>query len=456
MHFQRQLIVAVGLAVGAIAFSTAQATVLTISPGDTNPGQAPTVDGQPGSAPNPYFITQTTYGQHIVDYPDTGGSVPKPILVVFLGGTASTPGYYFDILMAAAESKATNFAAIELAYVDGGLYSTISAECNVPYPVPYSTDDCYTQARGESAFGQHVTYSAATGIGPYDASYYELQATLASLSTTPAIFASTSLGDSIVNRLVCLLDYLIWSSAGSQQSYWKSFLVADPDSPYASPHDPSGNVNYSWHVYPNWPRIILAGHSQGGSTAAFMAMRLKKTATQSSPGVRRVVLFSAPEDNLNQDKPITDTNPLTNPNLPNYPASWIKQPSQTPLSKFWGLRNASNYVSPGDSTPNNQAEGVYGQEVYNNWNYLGGTTSGGLVGATVVGGFGTSVSDGSAPPTNGSRALYLTLPTYQDAVSNHSSSAVNIYCCATTNPAPTWIWMFSGGQTDLGTNSPVN
>ncbi len=73
-----------------------------------------------------------------------------------------------------------------------------------------------------------------------------------------------------------------------------------------------------WGAYlangaPDWSRIAVAGHSQGGGMAAFLAKRTK---------VARVILFSGPADFV----------------LPGrQPAPWLAAPSATPGERWYGL-----------------------------------------------------------------------------------------------------------------------
>jgi hypothetical protein len=81
---------------------------------------------------------------------------------------------------------------------------------------------------------------------------------------------------------------------------------------YLNVHDPAGD----WQRYRNadgvrWNRVVLAGHSQGGGEAAYIAHL---------HAVRGVLMFSAPAEALD-----------------GHTADWLSMPSATPRSRFWGL-----------------------------------------------------------------------------------------------------------------------
>ena len=380
-------------AVAAICLPLAAlAATQSIAVADTEPGLAST---------SPYYAAPNGHGTHYVNLPAN----PKPVLVVFLGGTGSIPSDYTNIVDEAAVSHSgyhTGYAALSLAYLDGSTVDAVGIECG-------SVDACYTQARGESAYGKGVTYPGASAA--YDAGAWQGKA-----------FAPTSRGDSIVNRLVLLINCLTWRSA-TPDAYWQQFLLDDrhQGATYVSPHDAHGALTYARAVVPDWSRIIVAGHSQGGGDAAFLAMTLPG-------GVRRAALFSAPQD---------DPKHTAIPDV----ASWVAGVSHTPLARFYGLRNASG----GTTAPDNEAEGAFGDNAWKNWSRLGDASAAGGLGGTGAD-TPTSVGDGSIVPANGSHDLYLTQPAYASPLSNHNSSAANLY--ARPAEQAVWDWMFSAGGTD--------
>jgi hypothetical protein len=103
--------------------------------------------------------------------------------------------------------------------------------------------------------------------------------------------------DSIVNRLTKLLRYL---SATDRTGRWGDYL-ADGE--------------------PLWSRITVAGQSQGGGMAAFLA---KKHA------LARVIMFSGGWDNRGQPGPVR----------PADIAAWYSAPSVTPVSRWYGTYHA--------------------------------------------------------------------------------------------------------------------
>lgn len=368
------------------------------------------------------YINPNGYGSHYVNAP---ASSSPTVLVVFLGGTGSNPFSYTGLVDEAAIASSgykTNYAAIGLAYINGSLTQTIGMACDkatnkTKGASSPSTDDCFTQMRGENTFGSGVHYPGLSKV--YDAAAY----------TSAYNYPSTSLGDSIINRLVFLIDYMACKDT-KQPSFWSKFLVDDTSnsSPYVSPHSADcSTLNYSRRVLPKWSQIVLAGHSQGGGAAGFTAMNVPG-------GVRRVAMFSSPQDNLNGNKSVPSTDPS------NIVASWITAATQTPLPHFYGLRNAS-----GATTPNNDAEGDYGNNVFNSWLYLGMATASGGLGGTGLN-TATSVVDGGVVPGNGSHNLYLTSPAYSLPLSNHNSSAVD--STASSSEKIIWDWMLSAGGTD--------
>lgn len=390
----------------ALAASLATATAVhaatqTVDVASTEPGLPTT---------SPHYASPQVNGPNYVHYDASS----RPVLVVFLGGTGSKPTDYtwiVDEAAAASTGYATGYGAISLAYLDGSSTDSMGAECG-------RVDACYTQARGENAYGKGVKYPGAAAS--YDATKWE----------RGGAHAPTTQGDSIVNRLVLLLDWLAWHATDARNpapAYWRQFLRDDPSASgtYVSPHDAQGRLNWTRSVLPDWSRIVIAGHSQGGGEAAFLAMTVPG-------GVRRAALFSAPQDYVGGSGA-------------NAVASWVKGTTTTPLTRFYGLRNASGGTTP----PNDEAEGAYGDNVGNGWAHLGAATGPGGLGGPQAG-TPTNVGAGGVPPGNGSHDLYLTSPAYGDALSNHNSSAANVYA---KRPAvlATWDWMLGAGGTDPGT-----
>jgi hypothetical protein len=207
----------------------------------------------------------------------------RGVLLVFLGGSTTVPSYYQDIGATAANDGVD---AIDLRYPDAKI---VGATCVAPAGGE-TQDACFSSFRGTTLFGAGSTYGRPTG-------------------TWSSPENPVSLPDSVVNRLVRLLAYL----------HWGQYLRRSAASPYGG-------------MLPRWSGIVVAGHSQGGGDAAFLATRV---------AVRRLVAFSSPDD--------TDTRGTTSP----HPASWITDPSATPPERFYGLRSTG--------------EGIYGAGTATNW-----------------------------------------------------------------------------------------
>ena len=114
-----------------------------------------------------------------------------------------------------------------------------------------------------------------------------------------------------------------------QRVFGRTHFEALPDRPHDSivsrltmlfrhlaRHDPDG----LWEAFisngqPDWEKIVVAGHSQGGGMAAFIAKR-HRTA--------RVVVFSGGWDNRGQKGPVQ----------PEQVAAWYSAPSATPVDQW--------------------------------------------------------------------------------------------------------------------------
>jgi dienelactone hydrolase len=94
-------------------------------------------------------------------------------------------------------------------------------------------------------------------------------------------------GESVVNRLTKLLQYL------------------------AAQHPQDGWGDYLANGQPNWARIVVSGHSQGGGIAAYIAKKEK---------VARVVVLSGAWDRVEATKQW---------------APWVTTPSATPLDRWY-------------------------------------------------------------------------------------------------------------------------
>lgn len=170
-------------------------------------------------------------------------------LFVFFPGTFATPSLYRLVVRTGA---AQGFHALGLNYPNA---QAVGSLCN------NSTDvDCHGKARGEILSGQDMS---------------------SLIAVTPA--------NSINNRLIKLLTYL---HAQYPTEGWGQYLVAGQ---------------------PDWPRIRVAGHSQGGGHAGYIAKLY---------AVDRAVYFSSPGDWRNGV---------------NQPATWIVTAGVTPAARQYGF-----------------------------------------------------------------------------------------------------------------------
>lgn len=284
-------------------------------------------------------------------------------LVVMLPGSNVGAAGYSDFTTHAAE---LGYAAISLTYPNRG---TIGAACQAAD----AGDSCFAQARGEIVFGAGVP-------DPKGVSYSSDK-------------VSVDAANSIVGRLIAVIDHL-----AADDPFWNKFLIHDKKSPYTAAH--------RGHVRLNYKLLILAGHSQGGGHAAFLAMRTK---------VHRVVMLSSPDDT----------------NVASGTAQWITGDSATRLDHYWGLRH--------------EGEGPYGQHVAQVWDVLGGDGVGAGDNTSEV-----DVGDGSGDPKGSHR---LVLPgDLGTPLANHASTAYDGYYLAGVPEA--WTYMLTGGGDSGPGNGP--
>lgn len=293
----------------------------------------------------------------------------KNVLVVFLGGYGSSPGSYTEV---AGEAAAHGFATLDLRYPNSQMAGSSCA----------LSDACFMNLRGETLFGQGVVYPG--GLVAY---------------SSPEV--SVSLHNSVLNRLVSLLHFLGTQppdpSSNPVPAYWAQFLLAAPGSPYEA-----GGVGW----LPDWSKLVVAGHSQGAGHAAFLGTVLPAV-------IRRVVMFSAPNDHANGNS-----------------ASWIFGRAATPSSQFWGLRSAD--------------EGAFGDFMALNWQNLD------------VGGNGDAATEcnvgtGTADP-RGSQRLVLS-PASRHSLTNHNSTVANgsydaIHHSLAEDRKVAWRYLLGGGGAD--------
>jgi hypothetical protein len=256
---------------------------------------------------------------------------PDRDLFVFLPGTRGKPSDYLLILQEAASN---GFRAVGLMYPDD---NALYALC----PVANTDPECWEKVREEIVTGNDVS----------------------SLVTV-------SRADSIENRLFKLLIYL---DATYPSEGWGTWIIAGQ---------------------PNWSRIRLAGWSQGGGHAAYMAK---------DRDVARVIGFSSPQDwdlRLNQ------------------PAPWITHQHVTPSSRYFGFGHIQ------DAT----ALWSYVQPI---WTALG------------MNSFGVPVSvDTAQPPYAGSHQLTTNLPLTVSGASFHKITVVDSATPKETDGSATYapVW----------------
>ena len=172
---------------------------------------------------------------------------PKANLLVYFSGTRGTPASGSLFLEAGADA---GYRVIGLEYDDG---------VSVPETCGKNPDAaCADRFRQERVFGRDVSND---------------------IDDLPA--------ESIVNRLTKLLQYL---DAHHHDERWGQYLRRGA---------------------PNWSRIAVSGHSQGGGMAAYMAKKEK---------VARVIILSGAWDRVEATKVW---------------APWVTSPSATPLDRWY-------------------------------------------------------------------------------------------------------------------------
>lgn len=202
---------------------------------------------------------RTALSPHRVRAPNMA-SAPKGRLFVFLPGTGATPAAYLQILRVGAER---GYHAVGLSYPNAEAVGVLCLQ---------SLDaDCHGKVRNEVMTG--------TDASP-----------LVAVPTT----------ESVLHRLTKLL---LWLHAQSPAEGWGGFLR------------PNGE--------PDWSRITVAGHSQGGGHAAWMAQQV---------AVQRAVYFASPADwDARLDRP----------------AAWVARGSMaTPAQRQWGFLHEDDPLVP--------------------------------------------------------------------------------------------------------------
>lgn len=338
--------------VGALAI-VAAVTAATMGGGMARPDSAgaTTTVVEPSSTGVGIAFEPDAARHHRVVVPD---GPRAPHLVVMLGGSNVAAGGYSDFTAHAAE---LGYVAINLSYPNRG---TIGAACQATQ----AAERCFEQARGEIVFG--------AGVPDPNGDVYSSDR------------VSVDAANSISGRLVALIDHL-----AVEDPSWNRFLVEDASSPYTAAHRGPVRLKHQ--------KLILAGHSQGGGHAAFLAMQVP---------VERVVMLGSPDDTTQSGT-----------------APWIGDASATSLDRFWGLRH--------------QTEGPYGQNIARVWGEIGGLGVGAGDNTSEVG-----VGDGSGDPA-GSHRLVLT-EEQATVLSNHMSTAYDGSYLAGVPEA--WTYLLTGDE----------
>lgn len=288
----------------------------------------------------------------------------KNILIVHMVGTSGAPENALQISRFAAS---LGYGVLNIQYPN---LVAVGTAC-------LGQSECYGQFRGETVFGENIAYA------PGKPDYNEA-----------SNFVTRE--NSVVNRVVNLLDFLTNQppSEVNPAGYWQQFLTSDARSPYTATH--------LGPAYPDWSKIIISGHSQGGGMAPMLGMNLDDVPA------KRIVMFAAPNDN--------DANGGS--------ATWILQPSATPMENFWGLRHAD--------------DNTLGPRVQQSWEDMGGTDGGG------VGGLGNNaevdIGNGTGDPM-GSQRLVLTF----NAGSAHNSTVDSEIL---PGVVVAWEYLFTGNGED--------
>ena len=201
----------------------------------------------------------------------TSGVTLRNQLFVFLPGSTAVPGAYLDIVKEAASQ---GFHALGLTYENASLVATLIQPYSDPKQ-PVFDPDCAAKIHDAVLFG----------TGPEN--------------TTPALTVAGP--DALVNRLAKALQYL---DAQYPQEGWGQYV--------------SGGTL-------QWASIRVAGHSQGGSEAAYLASKIT---------LPRVIAFDSPSDAQTWVSATT-------------PALWVTAGvGATPSTGYYGFTHAQDPLVP--------------------------------------------------------------------------------------------------------------
>lgn len=282
-------------------------------------------------------------------------------LIVFLTGSRAETLSYRGI---AHRMARRGYAVLVMNYENDQI---IGDECDNYAGSASASDSCFTQSRGEVIFGRNQPYSSA--LPAYNAPPNIVLGVPGSLSTV----GSVTLENSLMFRLVNLLDYLQHETRRQTafapltpvpgRSHWSQFLISSSTSPYfTDTRDSDGNGTEETPVrryYPDWSKIIIAGHAQGAGHAAFIGLQIP---------VMRVAVFSSPNDHVPALGVRAGLVEYSEPPGfgPCRSASWLVASSATPLTRYFGFRVAD--------------EGGLGACNSASWANLGGVGNGGIGG----------------------------------------------------------------------------
>lgn len=377
--------------------------------------------------------------------PEGQASNRNDSLIVFLTGSRAETLSYRGI---AHRMARRGYAVLVMNYENDQI---IGDECDNYAGSASASDPCYTQSRGEVIFGRNQPYSSA--LPAYNAPPNIVLGLPGSLSTV----GNVTVENSLMFRLVNLLDYLQHETRRETafapltpvpgRSHWSQFLISSSTSPYfTDTRDSDGNGTEETPIrryYPDWSKIVIAGHAQGAGHAAFIGVQIP---------VMRVVVFSSPNDHVPTLAVPQGLDVVSEPEGfgPCRSAAWMLQTSATPLTQYFGFRVAD--------------EGTYGACNRAGWANLGGIGNGGVGGGRPVAGalagqlsnefrLGSEQSSPPCPSTPENRTHRVVLPTPVGLpYRRHSVSAVYLDANDWRDPpdyAPTWDYVMSGALADF-------
>ena len=311
--------------------------------------------------------------------PETTGSSVVTAPAPTPGGQSTTVTTY-QIQPAATAGGLSGPADADFAAVDRGVPS--NGELFLFLPGTGGQPDCcqsLVETAAQMGFvAVGLTYPNTQAVGKICESNLRCYSTVRQDDfdgSTPSSFADISPANSIQSRLVDLLLYLAARHPGQG---WGQFLAG---------------------TTPVWSRIVVAGHSQGGGDAAYIA-KIRH--------LEGVVLLSSPVDSTATYPPVA--------------ATYLTTGHLTPLDRYVGFDHVDD---------------PFHDKIVADWTALG------------LQSFGPATSvDGSRPPFDQSHELLTSAavpPGPAPALATHDSTAVDVQTplCANGTPAfvPVWRYM---------------